>query len=107
MASIGKMRDRVTIYEVVQGQPDGIGGFLTTKESAGSYWALVEQLDGARFGDQNSIQNTSGYMVTLRAGAYPLTVNNILEYEGQEMTINSLVTDNVKRYTICQCQASL
>lgn len=102
---IGRFRSRVDIIEVVQGQPDGIGGYATTQSVVGTVWANVEEVDGTRVLEGNRVTNHSPYNITLRTGTYNLTTENILRYNGTDMTINSVRVDQDKRWTIVQAYA--
>lgn len=103
---IGKMRERVKVYEYVVDSQDALGGQNTTKTLMGEFWANVEQSTGTRESYNQTVYNKGPYTVTMRTGSYAITPNNILEFEGTELTIQSIVTDPLKRYTIAQCQAN-
>ena len=103
MSRIGKMQERVGIVEIQQGQPDGIGGYTTTKSTVATVWARVETLAGARGYEQQSVYNRNPYRVTMRAGTYDVTANNLLEWNGVELTITSVTKDEDNRFTIVDC----
>jgi len=99
---IGRFRSRIKIIEVQRGQPDGLGGYYTTKETVATVWGNVELNDGSRALEGNRVTNHTPYEITLRAGTYVVTTNNLLEYDGIELTINSVRIDQDKRWTIVQ-----
>ena len=101
--SIGKFRDRVNIWAVTQGDPDGMGGFATVKTLATTVWAKVEQKTSARITEGNAIVTSNFTNITMRTGAFQVTTGNILELNGVEFTINGITTDPLKRWTICNC----
>ena len=100
---IGAMRERVKVWEVQRQQPDGIGGYLTTKVFVGEYWAKVDPGTGGRTNEQQSVYNRIPYQITMRAGTYNITANNLLEWKGQELTVTNVDRDERRRYTIVNC----
>jgi len=103
MASINKLRERIGIYKIEADQPDGIGGSTIIRTLEMTVWARVERLTGARALDMQRVDNTTPYRATMRAGSYDLTVDNILDWNGQELTIVNVVKDEVNRFTIAMC----
>ena len=102
---IGRLRHRVNVYEVQQGQGDTMGGYDTTKVLAGTFWATVTELDGNRQPESQASYTRSLVEIKMRTGAYAVTAKNIVEWEGIEYTIHSITTDVKKRFTILQAWA--
>lgn len=103
MTAIGKMRFKVKVYTITQGQPDGIGGYTTTKDLSGTFWAAVKENNGSRTGQDNTVINRTALTVTMRTGSFDLTTENIIEYNGIDLTINSITKDPLSRFTVCEC----
>jgi len=99
---VNKLRERVNIYEVT-GVPDGVGGLTPTKTLVTTCWARIEQKQGARVDGDRNVHNTRPTQITMRSGSYAITNDNIIEHNGQEYTISSILIDEVKRFTIVQC----
>lgn len=98
------MTERVRVYSVVQGQPDGIGGYVTTKDLTITLWARVEQdRQAVRSPEGKQALTRNNYKVTVRAAAYDITTANLLEWNGKELTIEGVQRDEKHRYTICDC----
>lgn len=103
MTSINKLRERVGIYEVTQGQPDGIGGYQTAKTLAITVWARVQQTRGSRGQEGQAMESDKPYTVTMRTGSYALTTENILNWNSKDLTIQSIAVDELKRMTTAEC----
>lgn len=103
---IGRFRERVSIYEDIRDQPDGLGGWNTTRVLVGTFWARFEQGDGDRILEGNRVTNHSPYTFTVRSGTYKITTNNILVWDDIEMTIESTRYQTDKRWTIIQVNAN-
>lgn len=99
---IGKMRQRVDILETVNDAPDGFGGFTTTTTNVSAVWARVEETSGGRNQQTQTTVAGINYKVTMRTGAYNLTTDNLIGWEGKEIKIDSLTKDELKRYTIIE-----
>jgi len=101
---VGRMTERVDVYSVIQGQPDGIGGYVTTKELQATLWARVEQdRQALRTPEGKQALTRNSYKVTIRSGAYDITTANLLVWLGKELTIEGVQRDEKHRYTICDC----
>ena len=96
---IGRLNQRVDIIEITPTEEDQLGGFLTERSVAKTVWARVVAGDGNRLLENQTITNKSPYDFTLRLGAYPLTTENILSFEGYDYTITSIRTDENSRFS--------
>ena len=103
--SINKFRYRADIYRVVQGQPDGMGGYYTSKELQAQVWCRLIDNGGTRSGEDQTIINRNSYTVMMRAGYIGMKPEDIIEVEGVELTINSIQVDEYKRWITCECSA--
>lgn len=97
---IGQLRKRIDIIEVVQGQPDSIGGYSTTQSVVATIWAEVIQNTGSETGYTQTVYNKSPYAITIRTDSYAITPNNLIGYNGLELNIESIQIDETKRFTI-------
>ena len=96
--SIGRMRERVDIIEVERGHPDGMGGWLTSRNKVMQAWCKAEELNEGRAQQVYNTQVTSPVQFTIRAGTYKLTTDNILRYRDTEYKIHSITMDHMHRY---------
>ena len=106
MGAIGRMRERIKVYEVVQGQGDNLGGFQTERTLVKTVWARIEQEDGSRELESQRVKNTNSYTITVRAGSYNITTENLLEHDGIEYVITSVTRDQEKRFSIIQAYSN-
>ena len=97
---IGQLRKRIDIIEVTQGQPDNIGGYSTTQAVVATVWAEVIQSIGTEIGYTQTIYNKSPYVITIRTDSYAVTPNHLIGYNGLELNIESIQTDETRRFTI-------
>lgn len=90
---IGKLRKRVLFYEIEQGQPDGIGGYLTSESTKTEIWANVQQLNAHRALQFQTITNEQPMEFTIRFNAYPVKANTLIDFNGDTFTVHSVVDD--------------
>ena len=102
---IGKLRHRVSIIEISQGQPDGIGGYLNDKNTVATIWAQVTNVTGRRDNEGQSVYNRKQIEAVIRSDAYAVTTKNLLDWESEEYTIDSVVEDAKKDFTTIQAWA--
>ena len=96
---IGRLNQRVNIIEITVTGEDQLGGFITERNTAATVWARVVESDGTRILQNQTITNKNPYDFTLRLGAYPLTTENILSFDGYDYTITSIRTDENSRFS--------
>ena len=101
---IGQLRHRV-IIKAASSTADGIGGQTTTLSTVATVWGHVRQLDGVRNAEGRTTENKTRYEVVIRSDAYAVTVDNILEFDSVEMKIDSLLQDELKRFTTIEAWA--
>ena len=99
---IGDLRHRVTIIEVTQGQPDGMGGYLPIKSDAAEVGANVSELDQRRESEAQTSYSRILIEVVIRASSNASATRNLIRYDGDEYTLNSVLTDAKKEYTTAE-----
>ena len=97
--SIGKLRKRIGIYKIEQAAPDGIGGFDTNRVLDATIWAEVIELTGSRLETTATVDNLNPLQIKFRNDSYDLSPNNLINYEGMDITIHSITKDPVKWFT--------
>ena len=105
MGTIGRMRKRAEIIEVQQGQGDNLGGYITEKVVVATVWCQITEQDGTREFESMRVSNKNPYEITLRAGTYKVTPDNLIRENDIEYTVMSVRRDEDKRFTVCQCWA--
>ncbi len=96
---IGKFRKQVYYYEINQGQPDGMGGYLTDESTKHMEWTEVKEMKGKRSFEFQSIYNKNPYIFTIRYNGYDVNYSTLIEYDGDIYTIHSITKDPLKRFT--------
>jgi head-tail adaptor len=99
MTRIAKLRQRITILEVIQNAPDGIGGVTTTKSSIGEFWARVERTSGSRTEQGGAAEYKAPVKITIRSGAVEVSTKHLIRFEGIEYTVTNVNKDEVNRLT--------
>lgn len=103
MTCIGKYRHRIQVYEVEATEPDGIGGTDTVITPKGTFWARVQMQTGSR---DNKNFNVTPIQVQIRTDSYPVTVNNLIEWELNVYKVSSLEYDEMQKITTIQCTSN-
>ena len=96
--SIGSRRTRIKVIGTTSVE-DGIGGFITDKQTVKETWAQVKELTGNRAQQFRAVYNNQPIQMKVRTGSYDITTNNLIEYKGKECTIHSVTTDQQNRET--------
>lgn len=96
--AIGKFRQQIYLYEINQGQPDGMGGYLTSESDKHMEWAEVKELKGRRSFEYRQVYDAQAHIFNIRYDSYDVTYDTLLEYESNLYTINSITKDPLKRY---------
>jgi len=97
---VNQLRNRVKIYEIGY-VSDGMGGGSKASSYILDMWARIERNDGSRFQEGDMLTTTKPVIITLRAGAYQITTNNLIRFNGREFTISSVAYDERNRFTTC------
>ena len=95
---INKLRNRVSLYALTY-ISDGMGGSTQTKTLVSQLWARIEQQDGSRQQQGDLLNTTKPVIITVRAGSYTITTDNIIGFEGVDYTIHSVSYDERNRFT--------
>jgi len=96
---IGKFRQEIYLYEINQGQPDDMGGYITSTAYKHLEWCEVKELKGKRGFDYMQVYNSQPFIFNIRHDSYNVSYKTILEYEGNAYTIHSITDDPLKRFT--------
>lgn len=96
---IGKFRQQIYLYEIEQGQPDGLGGYVTSKSEKQLEWCEVKQMKGKRAFDYMKIYNSQPFIFNIRYNSYNVSYKTILEYEDKIFIIHSITSDPLKKFT--------
>ena len=99
---IGKMTQRVDVISINETGVDDIGGQIVTKVKEMTVWARVVQTGVGRTSDYMTSRTNTGYTITVRAGSFNITTDNLIEWEGVTLKIDSITKDEKKRYTVIQ-----
>ena len=99
---IGKMTQRVDIISINQTGTDEIGGQVVTKVKEATVWARVVQNGVVSTSDYMTSRTNTGYTKTLRAGSFNITTDNLIEWSGMTLKIDSITKDEKNRYTIVE-----
>lgn len=95
---IGKRRSRIDIYRIDY-VADIIGGQIPIKILDKSTWAKVTELTGDRSQDLRRVTNKQPIEIIIRSDSYDITPENIIDYNGSELTIHSITTDIPNKIT--------
>ena len=95
---INKLRNRISLYEIGYTE-DGMGGGSSTLSLITLLWARIERQDGGRVQEGDMLITTKPVIITLRAGTYQVTTNNIIRFNNKDFTISSVAYDERNRFT--------
>ncbi len=95
---IGKLRKRITILKTTY-TPDGIGGQIPSQIADKVLWCESTMLEGYRAEQFRHIHNGQPVEFVIRTKSYPITTENIIEWDNIQYTIHSIITDPIKKLT--------
>lgn len=96
---IGKLRRIINFVTVTQGQPDGIGGYLSSETTSGDVYCQVSELTGRRLFEFQSLFNEQPIVFKMRSDSFAVTPNALITYDNIEYSIHSITQDELKRFT--------
>jgi len=95
---INRLRNRVGLYALTY-TSDGMGGSTKTATLVATLWARIEREDGSRIQEGDMLNTTKPVIITLRAGTYQVTTDNIIRFNDKDFTIHSVAYDERNRFT--------
>ena len=102
---IGKLNRRV-IIKTIAFTTDAGGGSSTSVTGSQSFWAYVEDRRGVSDIQEGQRQDSYDYRIHIRAyPSFPVTTNNVLEYNSQDLSIDSVqnLSEGKVNYLILKC----
>jgi hypothetical protein len=76
-----------------------MGGSSPTTTLVTELWARIERGDGSRVQEGDLLNTTKPVVITLRAGTYQVTTNNVIRFNNKDFTISSVAYDERNRFT--------
>jgi head-tail adaptor len=89
--NIGELRQRIDIYEIIQGIDD-FGGLDTFDSPVplGSFWAKIEDRSSASNYGRNQQLTVSEYKITIRDGKLPITTSCFVKWGNLQLKIEGI-----------------
>jgi SPP1 family predicted phage head-tail adaptor len=96
----GSLSKRVKVIQI-NAAPDGAGGSTPTEEEILETWASITPVKGQRLFQYNKIIQGTWFDVLLRyRDDISITKDLILDYNGKELILHSVINKDEKRRTI-------
>ena len=105
---IGEMNRRITINSWTSSKDAG-GGISPVPNGSYTIWAKVEDRSGTFINAQMQQQWNYDYKITFRYEiSRPVTSNQTINYDGKNLTINSISFENEgnRKYVIARCSVT-